>query len=96
MKGKDGQIRGAVVRVARRDRQHLYLKRPIQLLYPLEIHCQHSDPNPVSQNFISEEYDPEEDTSPRVRLKRAAARKAEELRKVWISELEKDDSDDGL
>ena len=37
MRGRDGQTRAAIVKVASHDRQHLILKRPIQLLYPLEI-----------------------------------------------------------
>ena len=41
LKGRDGQIRGAKVRMAKRDRQHDLLHRPIQLLYPLEA-CSHS------------------------------------------------------
>ena len=34
----DGQTRGAVVRVASADRRPTLLRRPLQLLYPLEIH----------------------------------------------------------
>ena len=34
----DGLPRAALVRVASRDRQHVLLRRPLQLLYPLEIH----------------------------------------------------------
>ena len=36
--GRDGLPRAALVRVASRDRQHILLRRPLQLLYPLEIH----------------------------------------------------------
>ncbi len=36
--GNDGQTRGAVVRVASADRRPTLLRRPLQLLYPLEIH----------------------------------------------------------
>ena len=36
--GKDGQHRGAVLRVAARGGQATTLQRPLQLLYPLEIH----------------------------------------------------------
>ena len=36
--GSDKQSRAALVRVACRDRQHVLLRRPIELLYPLEIH----------------------------------------------------------
>ena len=39
MKGRDGQVRGATVRMANRDRQQVLLHRPIQLLYPLEVEC---------------------------------------------------------
>ena len=35
--GPDGMPRSALVRVATRDRQHTMLKRPLQLLYPLEV-----------------------------------------------------------
>ena len=35
--GADGLPRSALVRVASRDRQHTLLKRPVRLLYPLEI-----------------------------------------------------------
>ena len=38
MEGRDGQTRAAVVKVASRDQQHMILKKPVQLLYPLEIH----------------------------------------------------------
>ena len=34
--GSDKQPRAALVRVASRDRQHVFLRRPIQLLYPLD------------------------------------------------------------
>ena len=37
--GKDGQHRGAVLRVAARGEQETTLQRPLQLLYPLEINC---------------------------------------------------------
>ena len=35
--GKDGQVRGAVIRVPSKDGQTTLLQRPLQLLYPLEI-----------------------------------------------------------
>ena len=37
--GNDGNHRGAVLRVAARGEQATTLQRPLQLLYPLEIHC---------------------------------------------------------
>ncbi len=36
--GNDGQTRGAVVRVASADRRPNLLRRPLQLLYPLDSH----------------------------------------------------------
>ena len=36
--GRNGLPRGALVRVASRNRRQILLRRPLQLLYPLEIH----------------------------------------------------------
>ena len=35
--GKDGRVRGAVLRVLSKDGQATLLQRPLQLLYPLEV-----------------------------------------------------------
>lgn len=88
MKGRDGIIRGAVVKFVCRGRQHLHLRRPIQLLYPLEVHAQQSDSTPESQGLPDEVMAEVSDVTERVRPKRAASRKAEEIRKSWIVELE--------
>lgn len=96
MVGQDGLIRGAVVRVASRDRQHLYLRRPIQLLYPLEVRCKQPSSIPESQVRIPPEEvipDGNEQLRPNSRPKRAASKRAEELRKIWINELEENDQD---
>ena len=45
LNGRDGHPRAALVRVATRDRQHVLLRRPLQLLYPLEI-CEAEMPEP--------------------------------------------------
>ena len=37
--GKDGHARGVILKVAARGEQATTLQRPLQLLYPLEIHC---------------------------------------------------------
>ena len=42
IEGRDGQIRGATIKMAKRDKQQDLLRRPIQLLYLLELCC----PNP--------------------------------------------------
>lgn len=91
MRGRDGQTRAAVVMVASRDRQHLLLKRPIQLLYPLELHHESMEttlpeapPIPESDELLPEE----EDAAERARPKRAASKKADEVWRRWIAELE--------
>ena len=35
--GRDGQVRGAVLKVASKNGQPSVLQRPLQLLYPLEV-----------------------------------------------------------
>lgn len=89
LKGRDGLTRAAVVRVTASDRQHSTLKRPIQLLYPLEVH---SETEPTSTKAIStqasKEIPPESSTTEitlSARPKRAAA---DEVRRGWIAELE--------
>ena len=94
LKGQDGLTRAAVVKIASRDQQHTILKRPIQLLYPLEIHCKTTAtiPSPAPREPKPREPLPaEDDVTERVRPKRAAARKADEVRREWIAELEKGD-----
>ena len=44
MKGPDGRIRGARVRVLSKPGRPTVLKRPIQHLYPLEVGSQQGDP----------------------------------------------------
>ena len=98
--GADGLPRSALVRVASRGKQHTLLKRPIQLLYPLEI------PNPedssesmratqlqpdktlVTRSPVSE---PPETCEPVRRSVQAAAERAAETRRVWIEELQNKD-----
>ena len=46
---RDRQPQAALVRVASRDHQHVLLRRPLQLLYPLEIH-EAEKPEPGSED----------------------------------------------
>ena len=90
--GKDGKTRAAIVRVVSRDRQHTTLNRPIQLLYPLELHCDSSEIETKSD--IAEDSSPElpEEQELTSRPRRAAAKRADELRKKWIeAEMEVED-----
>ena len=98
--GRDGLVRAAVVRVAGSDRQQSTLKRPIQLLYPLEIHSDISTvtssedtPEPSSEPESCEQDHSEDADSvhPPTQPKRDAARRATKVTKDWIIELEKDD-----
>ena len=100
IKGRDGQIRGATIRVARRDRQQDLLHRPIQLLYPLEV-C---SPSPETGTVGSEELsrnaslpEVEEKTAEhshsgpqetRRRSQRAVAQEADERRKACMYQLQ--------
>ena len=88
LQGRDGQTRAAVVKVAARDQQHTMLKRPVQLLYPLETHCAsttatHPEPSEMLPNSDT--------VTDRIRPKRIAAEKADEVRREWIAELVEDD-----
>ena len=51
--GRDGQTRGAVVRVHAKGNRTLILQRPIQRLYPLEINC-HIEDSKEDELHISE------------------------------------------
>lgn len=95
--GKDGQTRGATVRVAGRGRNHTTLNRPLQLLYPLEV----PDGKDVARTSDSEKElqpaDRSEPDSPVVenheqastkRPQRASAREGEEKRRLWAAQLD--------
>lgn len=94
MKGQDGLTRAATVKIAACGRQHSILRRPIQLLYPLEIHCEstelassESPTNTENPESLPEQVDANKQTRP----KRAAANKADEVRREWVAELERID-----
>ena len=87
LKGKDGMVRAATVKIASSDQQYSTLKRPIQLLYPLEIRCESSITQPVTTSAP----EPAEDATEQVRPKRTAAKKAIEAIRNWVTELDEDD-----
>ncbi len=89
LKGRDGVVTAATIKVPASDRQHSLLRRPIRSLYPLEIHCEVSNPVSSESPFSSEPTE-QVDTSEQLRPKRAAARRADEERRQWIAELEED------
>ena len=100
--GRDGFTRAAVVRVAASDRQQSTLKRPIQLLYPLEIHSNISTPTVISSDdttTLSSEPNPCEQAhseevdsvASSTRPSRGAAQRARRVTRDWITELERND-----
>ena len=103
-KGRDGHYRGATVRMATRDRQQVLLRRPIQLLYPLELKSADDKPSaeesrdaesvrdskepPVDTTSESEVADTPIETQRRPR--RVAAQLGDERRKACMFELVED------
>ena len=101
-RGQDGVTRGALVRlhVASKNGRQSFLHRPIQHLYPLEIHQEidkkllttdkkdTADP-PEAPDDINSNPESEEDQRSQCvrRPKRAAAQTLEEKRRLWIKEL---------
>ena len=77
--GRDGGIRGAVLKTTGRSGKALLLQRPIQLLYPLEVHqteYQVETPQQAMEGEISQENEQDRNDSesiPTRRPKRAAA-----------------------
>ena len=53
--GRDGLTRVVVIKVPASDRQYSILRRPIQLLYPLEIHSNVSPKQDVSTTPSAED-----------------------------------------
>lgn len=91
MSGRDGLTRAATVKVVSRDRQQSMLRRPIQLLYPLEIHCESVDTSPTEPTLDPKTPKSQPELSKQARPRRAAAKRADEMRREWIAELEGSD-----
>ena len=88
--GADGLPHSTLVRVVSRDRHHTLLKRPVQLLYPLEI-SQPKHLDNTSEGTTSAHPQPDKTPETREPVKRpvrAAAKKAAERRRVWVKELQ--------
>ena len=89
--GQDGLPRSALVRVSARDQQHMLLKRPLQLLYPLEVagaeELEVSVEN-AKQDVCST---PDVPVASAKRPVRAAAVRANEWMKAWVQQFENED-----
>ena len=87
--GKDSQARGAKVTVVNRKGQSTTLNRPLQCLYQLEI----SHPiEPRETNTESLKAHDMKEATPcvRPRPRRAAARRCDEIRQIWLHEMEEE------
>ena len=89
--GKDGRVRGAVLKLPAKDGQTTLLRRPLQLLYPLEINCQIGEQTSAAQDSNGgepEQFDevPSEHATRR-RSQRTAARQANDQLKACLFEL---------
>ena len=83
---RDGQVRDAEVRVQGKGKRTGLLKRPLNLLYPLEINCVVNLTNGQEKESGSQGPEPQTQvTSSRPR--RRAAAEGERLRREWIAEL---------
>ena len=94
--GRDGVSRAAIVKVAANDQQQSTSRRPIQLLYPLEIHSDIYTTSSFEDTLLQPDV-PETgseqmgDVSTQTRPKRDASKKAMKVMRGWIAELEGDD-----
>lgn len=101
--GHDRQPQAALVRVASRDRQHVLLRRPLQLLYLLEIHEAEmpeakmpetdSEHDPASTPDAQNSAPVEEHECPNLketegRPMRAAVKRTNERVRAWNKELQ--------
>ena len=85
---KDGQSRGAEVRVQGRGSSGGgFLRRSLQLLYPLEVSCSTNEAAPQEQVPESPEQ-PTQGQARGNRERRRAAVEGERIRRQWITELQ--------
>ncbi len=87
--GADGNVREAIVRISPKGKQPMTLRRPVQLLYPLEVRsASEAEETQDEENEIVEPVEKETNQVKGIkRPRRVAAMRGEELRKKWIEEL---------
>lgn len=88
--GKDGLIRDAIVKLGSRNRQSTRIRRPIQLLYALEVHDNSDDsnaPQPTRSNQVAGV--PNQQTTTR-RSSRIAASHSDDRRRALLLQSEED------
>ena len=87
--GRDGKTRGAVVRVPVKNDETTTLRRPLQLLYPLDIKCKEQyerEGKSVEQSTENQVME-----SPIVRVQRRATVEARDRVNACVIELEDSD-----
>lgn len=86
--GRDGQPRGAVLRVPAKNGQTTTLRRPLQLLYPLEGRRRCDEVEDTSENTEKDHQEPQEQEQPSLRRpKRQAAAQAQDWIAACLTEL---------
>ena len=88
--GADGLVRGATITVKSKNRRPSTLRRPIQLLYPLEIRSKNEPVAADSHETTAVNHadeDHQQPIQPRRNPRRAAAVVSERRRRAWIEEL---------
>lgn len=106
--GRDGKMRGAVVKVPGKSGRTTTLRRPLQLLYPLELKCkdqyerpgESTDPSDQTTEPSDQTTEPSDQTTTEqtaenrvTRPQRRAAANARDMVSAYLLELE-DDPDD--
>ena len=69
--GNDGEVQGAVLRVAGQGRRAKFLRRPVQKLYPLEM------PSHDRGNVLDNDYDDDLETEPATSMVQQEPRKSD-------------------
>ena len=93
LKGRDGLVRAAIIKISSPNRPCSILKQPVQFLYPLEISSASVSPVATQdsdhiKSSSAEKKEDSADTTNQVRPRRAAAREADKVRRAWIAQLE--------
>lgn len=96
MKGRDGLKRAATITIVSSNQPHSTLRRPIQLLYPLEIFCKSAETfalrtEPDSRYAVTS--GSITDSNEKTRPKRAAAKRANVSIRDYFAEMEDQDND---
>ena len=91
--GSDGCVRGAVVRVQTKGGKSTTLRRPVHRLYPLEIQCRDTEPEPAVSSrrtvlapTVSGVRPEQQSELRRDRPRRAAAVEADKRMKTWLQD----------